>query len=61
MPIKERFLSYVELQRGANAAREAFGSDDPRTVDMYQKANEVKREVLSAIEELEHRMNSLEK
>lgn len=61
MPIKERFLSYVELQRNANSYRESYGTDDPRTVDMYQRANEVKREVMNAIEDLEYRIQSLEK
>lgn len=61
MPIKERFLVYVELQRNANSMRMSYGSDDPRTVDAYQKANQVKREVADAIEDLEYRMESLEK
>jgi len=51
--LKEKFLSYVEQQRAANQAREAYGSDDPRTVDAYMKANQTKREVLTLIEELE--------
>jgi len=61
MPLKERFLSYVEMQRSANTARDAYGADDPRTVDAYQKAHEMKRKVINDIEELEYRMASLEK
>ena len=61
MALKEKFLIYVEMQRGANVTRDAHGPDDPLTVDAYQKANQVKREVLSAIEDLEYRMESLEK
>ena len=61
MAVKEKFLSYVEMQKSARNYREVYGSDDPRTVDAYQKANHVKREVLSAIEELEYRIESLEK
>lgn len=53
MPLKEKFLSYVEQQRSANASREAYGPDDPKTVDAYQKANQTKREVLDLIEQLE--------
>ena len=51
--LKDKFLSYVEQQRSANATREAYGPDDPRTVDAYMKANQTKREVLDLIEELE--------
>ena len=61
MPIKEKFLSYVELQRSANDCRNAYGIDDPKTVDAYQRANEVKRIVLREIDELEYRIESLEK
>ena len=61
MPIKERFLSYVELQRAANFARDAYGPDDQRTIEAYDKANVMKRRVMNEIEELEFRMQSLEK
>ena len=53
MALKEKFLSYVEQQRSANAYKEAYGPDDPKTVDAYQRANQTKREVLSLIEEME--------
>lgn len=61
MPLKEKFLSYVEMQRSANAAKEAFGFGDPRTRTAYEKANEMKKKVMNDIEELEYRMASLEK
>lgn len=54
MPLKEKFLSYVELQRSANDMRVAKGPDDPTTVDAYMRANQVKREVLDIIEKLEN-------
>lgn len=60
MAIKEKFLKYVELQRSANEYRMRLGTDDIATVDAYQRANEVKREVLSEIEEMEYRIKSLE-
>jgi len=53
MDLRAKFLCYVELQRNANVMRESCGHDDPKTVDAYQKANEIKREVLNRIEELE--------
>lgn len=61
MPLKERFLSYVELHRSANAAREVFGSAHPKTTEAYAQANAMKRRVIEEIEELEYRMASLEK
>lgn len=61
MPLKEKFLSFVELHRSVNATREAYGPDDPRTVDAYQNLNQKKNEIAEAIEELEYRMESLEK
>ena len=53
MPLKEKFLSYVEKQRSANATRETKGPNDPATVDAYQEANQLKREVLNLIEQIE--------
>ena len=61
MGLKEKFLSYAETQRSARQTRETYGPDDPRTVDSYMKANELKREVLNMIDEVEHRIESLEK
>lgn len=61
MALKDKFLSFVEMHRNANSIREAYGADDPRTVDAYQNLNLRKREIAEAIDELEHRMESLEK
>ena len=61
MPLKEKFLSFVEMHRNANSIRETYGPDDPRTVDAYQNLNLRKREIAEAIDELEYRMESLEK
>ena len=51
MALKETFLSYVELQRAANSARDQYGAMSIQTVEAYQKANEVKRQILEIIEE----------
>jgi hypothetical protein len=56
MSLKEKFLMYAELQRSANSYKDAFGPDDPKTVDAYQRANEMKRLVMNEIEELEGRV-----
>jgi hypothetical protein len=61
MPLKEKFLSYVEMQRSANDRKTAYGPDDIRTVEAYQKANDMKRNFMNQLEELEYRMESLEK
>ena len=61
MPLKEKFLSYVEMQRNANSHKEAYGPDDIRTVEAYQKANDMKRKFMNELEELEYRIESLEK
>lgn len=60
MSLKEKFLSYVEMQRSARSYREFHGPDDPKTVNAYQRANQMKREVLNLIEDLEYRIESLE-
>lgn len=61
MPLKEKFLSYVEMQRSANDHKIAHGPDDIRTVEAYQKANELKRNFINQLEELEYRIEKLEK
>ena len=53
MALKEKFLSYVEKQRCARQILLSKGHEDPMTVDAYQAANELKREVLNMIEALE--------
>lgn len=44
MSLRDRFLVYVEYQRSA---------EQLQTADAFEKANQVKREVLMMIEELE--------
>jgi len=53
MALKEKFLSYAETQRNARSCREAYGPQDMRTIEMYDKANRLKREVLDMIDEYE--------
>ena len=54
MPLKEKFLTYVEQQRNANSIREQKGPYDPETRRAYAFANDLKREVLYMIEKLEN-------
>jgi hypothetical protein len=52
MPLKERFLLYVEQQRNAEEIKCQKGPHSPETRRAYAQANELKREVLNLIEEL---------
>ena len=61
MPLKEMFVSYVNMQRDANEFKSAFGVNDRRTKDAYARAKAQKEKVLREIEELEYRIESLEK
>ena len=54
MGLKEKFITYCELQRSARDYRERLGVDDKQTIEAYYKANAAKREVLDMIEELEN-------
>ena len=60
MPLKEMFVSYVNLQRNANEMKMSFGVEDRRTKESYALAKSQKDKVLREIEELEHRIESLE-
>jgi 1,2-phenylacetyl-CoA epoxidase PaaB subunit len=54
MPLKEIFLSYVEMQRAANDERSNSKNPafDPAVRKAYDKANNQKRKVLDEIEKL---------
>jgi len=54
MGMKEKFLSYVEVQRSANATNLHKGSDHPETHAAYEKANKLKRELLNIMEKYEN-------
>ena len=51
--LKDKFLTFCELQRNANAIRHDKGCDHDYTIEAYERANGKKREVLNMIEELE--------
>lgn len=51
--LKELFLNYVERQKDAEAIKQMRGAHDPVTVDAFQEANDIKRRLLNAIEEVE--------
>lgn len=53
MGLKEKFITYCELQRSARNYRERLGSENKQTIEAYDKANAAKREVLNMIEQLE--------
>jgi len=51
--LKETFLNYVELQRGARQTRDLYGTDHHMTKEAYEKANYYKRKMLDLIEQIE--------
>ena len=52
MPLKERFLMYVEQQRSAEEIKCQKGPHSAETRRAYAQANDLKREVLDLIEDL---------
>ena len=56
MPLKELFLRYVETQRTANEMKchSKDPTSDPKVVEAYDKANELKRQMLNEIEKLQN-------
>jgi|TARA_R110001592_G_scaffold12620_1_gene59736 hypothetical protein len=48
--LKFKFLNYVETQRNANDIRMNRGSEHKLTIEAYESANKLKREVLDMIE-----------
>ena len=57
MGLKEKFLSYTELQRGANESKFAYGTQSPLTSEAYEKANRAKRELLNMLEAIDNGAN----
>lgn len=61
MSLKSLFLIYVELQRSADVAKSVYGTDHEQTRKAYGQANEIKLKFMHELDELEYRMESLEK
>lgn len=61
MSLKSLFLVYVELQLSADVARSIYGTDHRNTKEAYERANEIKQKFMSELDELEYRIESLEK
>lgn len=64
MSLKDKFLLYVEYQRVAEMFYYIEGAQSSNTTSMFEEANRRKRELIEMfdeVEELEHRMRSLEK
>lgn len=53
MSLKDRFILFVELQRAANAAKDANGPMHPSTIVAYGKANAVKRELVDKLDQVD--------
>lgn len=61
MSLKSLFLIYVELQRSADFAKSVYGTNHTETRNAYEQANEIKLKFIHELDELEHRIESLEK
>lgn len=58
--LKDKFLTYCELQRNANAIRHEKGIDDSNTIEAYEKANKKKREVLDLMSKIDYALALIE-
>lgn len=61
MSLKSLFLIYVELQQSADFAKSIYGTDSKNTKEAYERANEIKLKFMKELDELEYRIESLEK
>ena len=51
MELKSKFISFCEQSKVANELKTVKGPNDPSTLQAYEKANKLKREILEAIDE----------
>lgn len=61
MSLKSLFLIYVELQLSADVSKSIYGTDSKNTKEAYERANEIKLKFMQELDELEYRIESLEK
>lgn len=57
MSLKSKFLSFVQMQLSAEDTLRAEGSESKQTKLAFERANQLKREVLNRINELEREIN----
>jgi len=57
MSLKSKFLSFVQMQMSAEDILRAHGNESKQTKLAFEQANQLKREVLNRIDELEHEIN----
>lgn len=53
MSLRDKFISFTEAFRNAEQLLHQHGPADPNVVKAFEYSNELKREVLSRMEELE--------
>ena len=51
MRLKEKFIKFCELQKAANFERSVKGHDHLDTIKAYERANQLKREILEGLDE----------
>ena len=51
MGLKEKFIKFCEQSKVANELKTARGYNDSKTLEAYEQANKLKREILEEIDE----------
>jgi hypothetical protein len=51
MRLKDKFISFCELQKTANLERSLKGHEHQDTIKAYERANKLKREILEGLDE----------
>ena len=51
MGLRSKFINFCEQSKVANEMKMVKGPEDPTTIEAYEKANKLKREILEAIDE----------
>lgn len=51
MGLKDKFIKFCELQNTANLERSLKGTESRDTIAAYERANQLKREILEELDE----------
>ena len=49
--LKDKFIKFCELQKAANLERSLKGPESRDTIAAYERANQLKREILEGLDE----------
>jgi len=51
MGLKDKFIKFCEIQKAANHERSIKGHEHRDTIKVYERANQLKREILEELDE----------